>query len=205
MTLPGLGITWEWTRWLLRNLGHGIFFRSISGLVHIFSTHPRLTPWAGFFRRFATRKMVAPFSQKGSSSDQTAAGTRCRFCGSKPVLKRRAIFGTRLRRWEPRGSSTDLAHITTPLGSFKIWRFRVCATTFVLRDNNWSRALLSLSGPESRTHTCLLGCGGFVFATEIEVHGGSDDQREDHGEQDAADDGDGERLQHLRARADCEG
>ena len=44
MMLPGLGITWEWTRWLLRNLGHGIFFRSISGLVHIFSTHPRLTP-----------------------------------------------------------------------------------------------------------------------------------------------------------------
>ena len=104
-------------------------------------------------RRFATRKIVAPFSRKGSSSDQTAAGTRCRFCGSKPVLKRRAIFGTRLGRWEPRGSSTDLAHIKTLLGSFKIWRFRVCATTFVLRDNNWSRALLGLSGPESRTHT----------------------------------------------------
>src|SRR6202035_5365455 len=49
MMLPGLGITWEWTRWLLRNLGHGISSRSISGLVHIFSTHPRLTPWAVFF------------------------------------------------------------------------------------------------------------------------------------------------------------
>jgi hypothetical protein len=153
MMLPGLGTTWEWTRRLLRNLGQGIFFRSISGLVHIFSTHPGLTPWAVFFRRFATGKIVAPFSRKGSSSDQTAAGTGCRFCGSKPVLKRRAIFGTRLRRWEPGGSSRDLAHITTLLGSFKIWRFRVCATTFVLRDNNWSRALLSLSGPESRTHT----------------------------------------------------
>jgi hypothetical protein len=153
MMLPGLGITWEWTRWLLRNLGHGIFFRPIAGLVHIFSTHPRLTPWAVFFRRFATRQIVAPFSRKGLSSDQTAAGTRCRFCGSKPGVERRAIFGTRLRRWEPRGSSTDLAHITTLLGSFKICRFRVCATTFVLRDNNWSRALLSLSGPESRTHT----------------------------------------------------
>jgi hypothetical protein len=40
MMLPGLGITWEWTRWLLRNLGHGIFLRSISGLVHIFLHSP---------------------------------------------------------------------------------------------------------------------------------------------------------------------
>ncbi len=146
MMLPGLRITWEWTRWLLRNLGHGISSRSISGLVHIFSTHPRLTPWAVFFAasRLATRKIVAPFSRKESSSDQTAAGTRCRFCGSKPVLKRRAVFGTHLGRWEPGGSSTDLAHITTLLGSFKIWRFRVCATTFVLGDNNWSRASLGL-------------------------------------------------------------
>jgi hypothetical protein len=37
MMLPGLGITWEWTRWLLRNPGHGIFFRPIAGLVHVFS------------------------------------------------------------------------------------------------------------------------------------------------------------------------
>ena len=153
MMLPGLGITWEWTRWLLRNLGHGIFFRSISGLVHIFLHSPTAHAVGCILRRFATRKIVAPFSRKGSSSDQTAAGTRYRFCGSKPVLKRRAIFGKRLGRWEPRGSSTDLAYITTLLGSFKIWRFRVCATTFVLRDNNWSRALLGLSGPESRTHT----------------------------------------------------
>jgi hypothetical protein len=93
MMLPGLGITWEWIRWLLRNLGHGIFFRPIAGLVHIFSTHPRLTPWAVCFRRFATRKIVAPFSRKGSSSDQTAAGTRCRFCGSKPVLSAELFSG----------------------------------------------------------------------------------------------------------------
>src|SRR5580704_62351 len=97
-------------------------------------------------RDLATRKIVAPFSRKESSSDQAAAGTRCRFCGSKLVLKRRAVFGTHLGRWEPGGSSTDLAHITTLLGSFKIWRFRVCATTFVLRDNNWSRACSASRG-----------------------------------------------------------
>ena len=98
MMLPGLGITWERTRWLLRNLGHSISSRSISGLVHIFSTHPGLTPWAVFFAasRLATRKIVAPFSRKESSSDQTAAGTRCRFCGSKPVLKRRLFSGRTL-------------------------------------------------------------------------------------------------------------
>jgi DNA-directed RNA polymerase subunit RPC12/RpoP len=153
MMLPGLGITWEWTRWLLRNLGHAFSFAPYRGLF-IFSplTHGSRR---GLYSFAASRpvKIVAPFSRKGSSSDQTAAGTRCRFCGSKPVLKRRAIFGTRLGRWEPRGSSTDLAHITTLLGSFKIRRFRVCATTFILRDDNWSRALLGLSGPESRTHT----------------------------------------------------
>jgi len=155
MMLPGLGITWEWTRWLLRNLGHGISSRSISGLVHIFSTHPRLTPWPVFFA--ASR----PSDQEDS---RAIFAERIEFrpdcCRDEMSVLRfetgveaPTVFGTHLGRWEPGGSSTDLAPITTLLGSFKIWRFRVCATTFVLGDNNWSRASLGLSGPESRTHT----------------------------------------------------
>ena len=46
---------------------------------------------------------------------------------------------------------------------------------------------------------------GVAAARQAVVDGGRDDQRQDHGDQQAADDGDGEGLQHLRAGAEGEG
>ena len=46
-------------------------------------------------------------------------------------------------------------------------------------------------------------CAAF-FGSQIEMDGGREDEREDHGTQNAADHGDSERLQHCRAGADAE-
>src|SRR5229473_3498850 len=60
--------------------------------------------------------------------------------------------------------------------------------------------VLSASVVEAKDQLFLRG----FFGSQIEMDGGREDEREDHGTQNAADHGDSERLQHCRAGADAE-
>src|SRR5215469_7712936 len=64
--------------------------------------------------------------------------------------------------------------------------------------NNDSK--MSLSGLVNGIQLCI----AYAFAAQVEMDGGCDDQRQHHGDEDAADDGNGEWLKHLGPRADGE-
>ena len=51
----------------------------------------------------------------------------------------------------------------------------------------------------------MAAASGVAAARQAVVDGRRDDERQNHGDQQAADDGNSERLQHLRSRADGEG